>query len=513
MNEIICPNCRKAFKVDEAGFADILKQVRDRQFDDELQKRLKIAENEKESAVKLAEAQLKQSLAKDIAEKDKQLAELKARNELELAEQLSKKEFELAEMKAKIENAENEKKITVTEAIRTLEKERDELANDLKRKEADKEAAVKLLEAQLKHALQEELTKKDREIMELKAKNELELTERLARKEAEMAEMKAKIDNAEIEKKLLVTEAIQKIEKERDDLLNSLKNKETETQLLEKSLNEKFNDQLKTKDEIIKLKDEEILMRKEMKLKLSTKMLGETLEQHCETEFNKLRSTAFQKSFFEKDNDARSGSKGDYIYKETDDAGNEIISIMFEMKNEGDETATKKRNEDFFRELDKDRNEKKCEYAVLVSLLEPESEYYNTGIVDVSHRYNKMYVVRPQFFIPIITLLRNAAMNSIQYKAELALMRSQNIDITNFEEKMNKFKDGFARNYDIASRKFKDAIDGIDKTIRELQKTKEALLSSENNLRLANEKTEDLTIKKLTYNNPTMKAKFDALKE
>ncbi len=513
MNEIICPNCKKAFKVDEAGFADILKQVRDRQFDDELQKRLKIAENEKESAVKLAEAQLKQSLAKDIAEKDKQLAELKARNELELAEQLSKKEFELAEMKAKIENAEIEKKITVTEAIRTIEKERDELANDLKRKEADKEAAVKLLEAQLKHALQEELTKKDREIMELKAKNELELTERLARKEAEMAEMKAKLDNAEIEKKLLVTEAIQKIEKERDDLLNSLKNKETETQLLEKSLNEKFNDQLKTKDEIIKLKDEEILMRKEMKLKLSTKMLGETLEQHCETEFNKLRSTAFQKSFFEKDNDARSGSKGDYIYRESDDFGNEIISIMFEMKNEGDETATKKRNEDFFKELDKDRNEKKCEYAVLVSLLEPESEYYNTGIVDVSHRYNKMYVVRPQFFIPIITLLRNAAMNSIQYKAELALMRSQNIDITNFEEKMNKFKDGFARNYDIASRKFKDAIDGIDKTIRELQKTKEALLSSENNLRLANEKTEDLTIKKLTYNNPTMKAKFDALKE
>ena len=513
MNEIICPNCKKAFKVDEAGFADILKQVRDRQFDDELQKRLKIAENEKESAVKLAEAQLKNALTKDIAEKDRQIAELKARSELELAEQLSKKQSEIAEMKAKIENAENEKKITVTEAIRTIEKERDELANDLKRKEADKEAAVKLLEAQLKHALQEELTKKDREIMELKAKNELELTERLARKEAEMAEMKAKLDNAEIEKKLLVTEAIQKIEKERDDLLNSLKNKETETQLLEKSLNEKFNDQLKTRDDIIKLKDEEILLRKEMKLKLSTKMLGETLEQHCETEFNKLRSTAFQKSFFEKDNDARSGSKGDYIYKETDDAGNEIISIMFEMKNEGDETATKKRNEDFFKELDKDRNEKKCEYAVLVSLLEPESEYYNTGIVDVSHRYNKMYVVRPQFFIPIITLLRNAAMNSIQYKAELALMRSQNIDITNFEEKMNKFKDGFARNYDIASRKFKDAIDGIDKTIRELQKTKEALLSSENNLRLANEKTEDLTIKKLTYNNPTMKAKFDALKE
>ena len=414
-------------------------------------------------------------------------------------------------MKAKIENAENEKKITVTEAIRKIEKERDELVNDLKSKEAEKENAVKLLEAQLNQLLQTELTKKDHEIMELKAKNELELAERLSKKESEIAEMKSKIENAEIEKKLLVTEAIQKIEKERDELANSLKNKETETQLLEKSLHEKFNAELKTKDDIIKMKDEEILLRKEMKLKLSTKMLGETLEQHCETEFNKLRATAFQRAYFEKDNDAKSGSKGDYIYKETDDAGNEIISIMFEMKNEGDETATKKRNEDFFRELDKDRNEKKCEYAVLVSLLESESEYYNTGIVDVSHRYNKMYVVRPQFFIPIITLLRNAALNSIQYKAELALVRSQNIDITNFEEKMNKFKDGFARNYDLASRKFKDAIDGIDKTIRELQKTKDALLSSENNLRLANEKTEDLTIKKLTYNNPTMKAKFDAL--
>lgn len=511
MNEIICPNCKKAFKVDEAGFADILKQVRDRQFEDELKKRLTTAETEKESAVKLAEANLKHSLTKDIAEKDRLIAELKVRSELELAEQLSKKQSEIAEMKAKIENAENEKKITVTEAIRKIEKERDELVNDLKSKEAEKENAVKLLEAQLNQLLQTELTKKDHEIMELKAKNELELAERLSKKESEIAEMKSKIENAEIEKKLLVTEAIQKIEKERDELANSLKNKETETQLLEKSLHEKFNAELKTKDDIIKMKDEEILLRKEMKLKLSTKMLGETLEQHCETEFNKLRATAFQRAYFEKDNDAKSGSKGDYIYKETDDAGNEIISIMFEMKNEGDETATKKRNEDFFRELDKDRNEKKCEYAVLVSLLEPESEYYNTGIVDVSHRYNKMYVVRPQFFIPIITLLRNAAMNSIQYKAELALVRSQNIDITNFEEKMNKFKDGFARNYDLASRKFKDAIDGIDKTIRELQKTKDALLSSENNLRLANEKTEDLTIKKLTYNNPTMKAKFDAL--
>jgi hypothetical protein len=250
-----------------------------------------------------------------------------------------------------------------------------------------------------------------------------------------------------------------------------------------------------------------------MKLKLSTKMIGETLEQHCETEFNKLRATAFQRAYFEKDNDSRSGSKGDFIFRENDEAGNEIISIMFEMKNEGDETGTKKRNEDFLRELDKDRNEKKCEYAVLVTLLEADSELYNSGIVDVSHKYPKMYVVRPQFFIPIITLLRNAAMNSMKYKAELALVRHQNIDITNFEEKLNTFKEGFARNYELASRKFKLAIDEIDKTIDHLQKTKEALLSSDNNLRLANQKAEDLTIKRLTHGNPTMKAKFDELEE
>jgi hypothetical protein len=260
------------------------------------------------------------------------------------------------------------------------------------------------------------------------------------------------------------------------------------------------------------MKDEEIALRKDMKLKLSTKMVGETLEQHCETEFNKLRATAFQNAHFEKDNDSSGGSKGDFIYKEHDENGNEVISIMFEMKNESDATASKKKNEDFFKELDKDRNDKKCEYAVLVTLLEAESEYYNTGIVDVSHKFNKMYVVRPQFFIPIITLLRNASMNSMQYKAELALVKNQNIDITDFEEKINNFKDGFARNYDLASRKFKTAIEEIDKTIDHLQKTKDALLSSDNNLRLANQKAEDLTIKKLTQGNPTMKAKFDELK-
>ena len=410
MNEIICPNCKKAFKVDEAGFADIVKQVRDHQFQEELENRLTLAEKEKESAVKLAEATLKNRLQEDIAKKDR------------------------------------------------------------------------------------------------------ELSEKLATKEAEIAQIQSKLDNAELEKKLSVTEAVQKIEKERDAFANEVKNKELEKVNLESTLKQQFSTELKTKDEIIKMKDEEIALRKDMKLKLSTKMVGETLEQHCETEFNKLRATAFQNAHFEKDNDSSGGSKGDFIYKEHDEHGNEIISIMFEMKNESDATASKKKNEDFFKELDKDRNDKKCEYAVLVTLLEAESEYYNTGIVDVSHKFNKMYVVRPQFFIPIITLLRNASMNSMQYKAELNHIRNQNIDITNFEDNITKFKEGFAKNYDLASRQFKTAIDEIDKTMDHLQKTKDALLASVNNLRLANNKAEDLTIKKLTNGNPTMKAKFDELK-
>lgn len=411
MNEIICPNCNKVFKVDEAGFADILKQVRDHKFEEELNNRLALADKEKESAVELAKANLKNSL-------------------------------------------------------------------------------------------QEELTKKDKE-----------LAEKLAKKEAEIAEMKSQIQSAELQKKLDVSEAIKIIEKERDNFANDLKIKETETQLLEKSIKEQFTNKLAAKDETIKMKDDEIARLKDFKQKLSTKMVGETLEQHCEAEFNKLRATAFQNAYFEKDNDSRGGNKGDFIYKEFDVAENEIISIMFEMKNENDETVSKKRNEDFFAKLDKDRKEKNCEYAVLVSLLESESEFYNTGIVDVSHKFEKMYVVRPQFFIPIITLLRNAAMNSLKYKAELNLMRNQNIDITNFEEKIDTFRKGFAYNYDLASRKFKTAIEEIDKTISHLNKTKEALLSSENNLRLANNKADDLTIKKLTHGNPTMKAKFDDFNE
>ena len=420
MNEIICPHCKKAFKVDEAGFADILKQVRDHQFEEELKNRLDLADKDKESAVKLAEANIK-------------------------------------------------------------------------------------------NALQEQLNKKDKELAELKAKSDTELAKKLAQKETEIAEIKSKLQNAETEKKLEVSEAVKKIEKERDNLANELKTKELEKNNLENSLKQQFTTELLNKDAIIKYKDDEIARVKDMKLKLSTKMLGETLEQHCEIEFNKLRATAFQNAYFEKDNDSSGGTKGDFIYKETDGEGNEIISIMFEMKNENDATATKKRNEDFFAKLDKDRKEKNCEYAILVSLLELENEFYNSGIVDVSHRFEKMYVIRPQYFIPIITLLRNAAMNSLKYKQELNLIRNQNVDITNFEEKINTFKEGFARNYELASRKFKTAIDEIDKTIDHLQKTKDALLSSDNNLRLANQKAEDLTIKKLTHGNPTMKAKFDEL--
>jgi hypothetical protein len=420
MKEISCPNCNKAFKVDEAGFADIVKQVRDDQFEEELRNRLNLAEKEKVNAVQLAEANLK-------------------------------------------------------------------------------------------NAGQEELARKDKEISELKAKNVLELAEQLAKKELKIAEMNAQIQSAEVVKELEVSRAVKDIEKERDQLEYELKSKETEKQLLEKSIHEQFENKLVVRDEALRMKDDEIARLKDFKQKLSTKMVGESLEQHCETEFNKLRATAFQKSHFEKDNDASSGSKGDYIYKESDEHGNEIISIMFEMKNENDETATKKKNEDFFKELDKDRRAKKCEYAVLVSLLESDDEFYNQGIVDVGHKYPKMYVVRPQFFIPIITLLRNAAMNSMQYKAELNLMKNQNVDVTNFEDKINAFKTGFAKNYELASRKFNEAISEIDKTIVHLQKTKEALLSSDRNLRLANDKAEDLTIKKLTYGNPTMKSKFDGL--
>ena len=346
---------------------------------------------------------------------------------------------------------------------------------------------------------------------------DLALAKQEASQATQIAELKSQLKQAEAEKRLAVAEAVAPIEKELESLKSDLKSKNSESKLREESLMSQVKLReaaLKTQYEgAIKLKDEEIERLKDLKSKLSTKMVGETLEQHCQTEFNRLRATAFKNAYFEKDNDARTGSKGDYIYREEDEDGNEIISIMFEMKNENETTATKHKNEDFFKELDKDRREKNCEYAVLVTLLEADSELYNTGIVDVSYKFDKMYVIRPQFFIPMITLLRNAALNSMQYKAELAMVRNQNIDITHFEENMENFKEAFARNYELASKKFSTAIEEIDKTIAHLQKTKEALLSSENNLRLANNKAEDLSIKRLTRGNPTMTAKFAELKE
>lgn len=400
---------------------------------------------------------------------------------------------------------------TVTSVVNSIKRD---AFNDALKKEKETLERELALQAQLKEqALQDKIKALELEketaakLAEANAKNASQTD--LAKKEAELAELRAQLNATTTEKQLAVTEAVARVEKERDQLANELKSKDTEKQLLESSLKEKFANDLKAKDDIIKIKDEEIEFRKDMKAKLSTKMVGETLEQHCEIEFEKLRATAFQRAEFGKDNDARTGSKGDYIYREFDEQGTEIISIMFEMKNENDETATKKTNESFLKELDKDRREKSCEYAVLVTLLEADNDLYNSGIVDKSHQFEKMYVVRPQFFIPIITLLRNAAMNSLRYKQELALVRSQNIDITNFEDNMEKFKEGFARNYDLASRKFSDAIEGIDKTIQQLEKTKKALLSSENNLRLANDKAQDLTIKRLTKGNPTMAAKFD----
>lgn len=462
MNEIICPHCGKAFKIDEAGYANILKQVRDSEFEQQLHERLALAEQEKLNAVELAKTKTASESLKAAAAKD----------------------AEIQDLKAKLEASEITRKIAVTEALSAVEKERDALAKELEKAKHDKQAASALAEARLVHELQIAAATKDAEIQGLKAT----------------------LEGIELAQKLAITEAVSAAEKERDELKNGLRHAELEKQLSEKSLKDKYETQLKDRDETIeRLKD--------LKARLSTKMVGETLEQHCETEFNRIRATAFPRAYFEKDNDARTGSKGDYIFRDADEAGTEIVSIMFEMKNESDETATKKKNEDFLKELDKDRTEKSCEYAVLVSLLEPDSELYNSGIVDVSHRYPKMYVVRPQFFIPIITLLRNASQNSLKYKNELALVKAQNIDISNFENELDTFKTGFARNYELASRKFKTAIEEIDKTIDHLQKTKDALLGSENNLRLANNKADELTVKKLTKGNPTMAAKFAELKK
>jgi hypothetical protein len=462
MHEIICPHCGKAFKIDEAGYADILKQVRDGDFEKQLHDRLELAEQDKQSAVELAMTKVASESQKAAAAKDAEIQELKAR--------LSADEVA--------------RKLAVAQALSTVEKERDALANQLEQAKRDKQAAVELSEARTVNELQKAASTKDAEIQGLKAK----------------------LDAIELAQQLAMAQAVGAVEKERDEMKSGLQRAELEKQLAEKSLKDKYETQIRDRDDAIeRLRD--------LKARLSTKMVGETLEMHCETEFNRIRATAFPRAYFEKDNDARTGSKGDYIFRDSDEAGTEIVSIMFEMKNESDRTATKNKNEDFLKELDKDRTEKGCEYAVLVSLLEPESELYNTGIVDVFHRYPKMYVVRPQFFLPIITLLRNAAMNSLKYKSELALVKAQNIDITNFESELDSFKTAFAKNFDLASKRFQTAIDEIDKSIDHLQKTKEALLGTDRNLRLANDKAQEVTIKKLTRGNPTMADKFAELKE
>jgi len=420
MNEIICPHCHKAFKVDDAGYAAILKQVRDTDFEQQIHDRLELAEQQKASAIELATANLRMALQGDSAKKD----------------------GEISELKEKLKAGEIAQKLAVNEAT--------------------------------------------------------------SPKDTEIEQLKAKLTTIEIAQKLAITEAVDVVRQERDALKNSLEKAALEKQLAETALKERYDAQIKDRDDHIeRLRD--------MKARLSTKMVGETLEQHCDIEFNKIRATAFPRAYFEKDNDARGGSKGDFIFRDFDESGTEFVSIMFDMKNESDTSATKCRNEDFLAKLNKDREEKGCEYAVLISLLEPENELYNSGIVDVFHRYPKMYVVRPQFFIPMITLLRNAALNTVAYKSELALVRAQSIDITKFEDELDQFKAGFGRNFDLASRKFQTAIDEIDKSIDHLQKTKEALLGCDRNLRLANDKAQDVTIKKLTRGNPTMAAKFSEL--
>lgn len=465
MQEIKCPKCGEVFVVDESGYANIVKQVRDKEFAKELKKR---------------EEELK-----DAQQKDLDLVRLEQKNQLDKA--LSAKDSELSEKDKKIQ----------------------ELEACIKNNDVSRNLAV----AEAVNAKEKEISQKNDEINALKS----DYIAKNMEQDKEIAKLQAQLANGENEKKMAVSEARQLKDKELAEknteiirLKDQLSNKDTEKQLGEESLKREYEAKLKHKDEQLKEKDEQIDYYKDFKARQSTKMVGESLEQHCLTQFNSLRMTAFPTAYFEKDNDAKSGSKGDFIFRESVE-GTEFISIMFEMKNEMDETATKHKNEDFFKELDKDRREKKCEYAVLVSLLEMDNELYNNGIVDVSYRYEKMYVIRPQFFIPMITLLRNAALNSLKYRQELEAAKNQQLDIANFEENMNAFKQGFGRNYEIASKKFKTAIDEIDKTINHLQKTKDALLSSENQLRLANNKAEDLSIKKLTKNAPSVRKIFEEI--
>ena len=536
MNEIKCPHCGKVFQVDERGFADILRQVRTAEFDKEIAQREGMLQEQNAQAVKLAVAKAQQDAQAKTAQRDARIAELETRLAAE------KREREQAEKSSQIEHA-NE----LEAALAKKQAEIVQLQADVKKLSADHDAQNRIAKAEHERLLSDATAQRDAEIAALRQqissqesafKQQLEsqvqqYSQKIAADKAESArvaaEESAKLQQTIVaqkqqlesqtqqfraEKELAVSEARAVAERQRDELAAQVKLQEARAAQEQAALREKMTNELAAKDELIKYKDEEIARVKEMKARLSTKMVGESLERHCETEFNKIRATAFPHAYFEKDNDVVDGTKGDFIFRETDPAtGEEVVSSMFEMKNENDETRTKHKNEDFFAKLDSDRKKKGCEYAVLCTMLEPENELYNEGIVDVSYRYEKMYVIRPQFFIPIISILRNAALSALQYKTELAEVRNQNIDITNFENSMEDFKTKFARNYDLASRKFQTAIDEIDKTIDHLQKTKEALLGSERNLRLANDKAQDLTIKKLTRKNPTMKAKFAALKE
>ncbi len=536
MNEIKCPHCGKVFQVDERGFADILRQVRTAEFDKEIAQREGMLQEQNAQAVKLAVAKAQQDAQAKTAQRDARIAELETRLAAE------KREREQAEKSSQLEHA-NE----LEAALAKKQAEIVQLQADVKKLSADHDAQNRIAKAEHERLLSDATAQRDAEIAALRQqissqesafKQQLEsqvqqYSQKIAADKAESArvaaEESAKLQQTIVaqkqrlesqtqqfraEKELAVSEARAVAERQRDELAAQVKLQEARAAQEQAALREKMTNELAAKDELIKYKDEEIARVKEMKARLSTKMVGESLERHCETEFNKIRATAFPHAYFEKDNDVVDGTKGDFVFRETDPAtGEEVVSIMFEMKNENDETRTKHKNEDFFAKLDSDRKKKGCEYAVLCTMLEPENELYNEGIVDVSYRYEKMYVIRPQFFIPIISILRNAALSALQYKTELAEVRNQNIDITNFENSMEDFKTKFARNYDLASRKFQTAIDEIDKTIDHLQKTKEALLGSERNLRLANDKAQDLTIKKLTRKNPTMKAKFDALKE
>lgn len=536
MNEIKCPHCGKVFQVDERGFADILRQVRTAEFDKEIAQREGMLQEQNAQAVKLAVAKAQQDAQAETAQRDARIAELETRLAAE------KREREQAEKSSQLEHA-NE----LEAALAKKQAEIVQLQADVKKLSADHDAQNRIAKAEHERLLSDATAQRDAEIAALRQqissqesafKQQLEsqvqqYSQKIAADKAESArvaaeesarlqqtivaqkqQLESQIQQFRVEKELAVSEARAAAERQRDELAAQVKLQKAQAAQERAALREKMTNELAAKDELIKYKDEEIARVKEMKARLSTKMVGESLERHCETEFNKIRATAFPHAYFEKDNDVVDGTKGDFVFRETDPAtGEEVVSIMFEMKNENDETRTKHKNEDFFAKLDSDRKKKRCEYAVLCTMLEPENELYNEGIVDVSYRYEKMYVIRPQFFIPIISILRNAALSALQYKTELAEVRNQNIDITNFENSMEDFKTKFARNYDLASRKFQTAIDEIDKTIDHLQKTKEALLGSERNLRLANDKAQDLTIKKLTRKNPTMKAKFAALKE